>query len=91
MAEIELKRNPDRSELEEKGVFGWPVWTHEEATFPWTYDADEECYILEGEVIVTPDGGAPVHIQAGDFVRFPAGMSCTWEITRAIRKHYNFP
>ncbi len=91
MAEIQLERNADKGEMERRGVFDWPIWTHGEATFPWTYDADEECYILEGDVMVTPDGGEPVHVQAGDFVRFPAGMSCTWEIRKPIRKHYNFP
>lgn len=32
---------------------------------------------VQGEVIVTPNGGEPVHIQAGDLCTFPAGMSCT--------------
>jgi uncharacterized cupin superfamily protein len=46
--------------------------------------------LLEGDVIVTPRGGAPVHIGAGDLVTFPAGMSCTWEIRQMVRKHYTF-
>ncbi len=91
MAEIELERNPAREKLEEMGVFSWPVWEKEVSCFPWTYDTDEVCYILEGEVTVTPDGGEPVTIRAGDLVRFPAGMSCTWDITKPIRKHYDFP
>jgi uncharacterized cupin superfamily protein len=39
---------------------------------------------LKGKVTVTPDGGAPVEIKAGDYVTFPAGMKCTWEV-RPIR------
>ncbi len=91
MTGIELERNPAREKLEEMGVFSWPVWEKEVSSFPWTYDTDEICYILEGEVTVTPDGGEPVTIRAGDLVRFPAGMSCTWDITKPIRKHYDFP
>ncbi len=91
MTGIELERNPAREKLEEMGVFSWPVWEKEVSRFPWTYDTDEICYILEGEVTVTPDGGEPVTIRAGDLVRFPAGMSCTWDITKPIRKHYDFP
>ncbi len=91
MTGIELERNPAREKLEEMGVFSWPVWEKEVSRFPWTYDTDEVCYILEGEVTVTPDGGEPVTIRAGDLVRFPAGMSCTWDITKPIRKHYDFP
>ena len=91
MTGIELERNPAREKLEEMGVFSWPVWEKKVSRFPWTYDTDEVCYILEGEVTVTPDGGEPVTIRAGDLVRFPAGMSCTWDITKPIRKHYDFP
>ncbi|EKX36653.1 hypothetical protein GUITHDRAFT_78775, partial [Guillardia theta CCMP2712] len=58
--------------------------------FPWSYDSRETCLVLEGEVIVTPNKGEPVKIQAGDMAVFPQGMSCTWDVTKAIRKHYNF-
>ena len=27
---------------------------------------------------------------AGDLVTFPQGMDCTWEIGKAVRKHYKF-
>ncbi|HEY9661852.1 MAG TPA: cupin domain-containing protein, partial [Allocoleopsis sp.] len=60
------------------------------STFPWTYDEQETCYFLEGEVMVTPTGGQPVSMGKGDLVTFPAGMSCTWEILKDVRKHYCF-
>jgi len=72
------------------GAYDWPVWSGEESTFPWTYDQQETCYLLEGRVIVTPKGGEPVEIKRGDLVTFPAGMSCTWEILEAVKKHYTF-
>ncbi len=43
-----------------------------------------------GNVIVTPDGGQPVKMGKGDLVTFPAGMSCIWEITSDVKKHYLF-
>ncbi|NIQ95655.1 MAG: cupin domain-containing protein [Desulfuromonadales bacterium] len=46
--------------------------------------------MLEGEVEVTPDGGETVRFGAGDLVTFPAGMSCRWSISKAVRKHYRF-
>ena len=88
--DIKVDRHAARADLESRGVFGWPTWSKEESEFPWTYDEVERCYFLEGEVIVTPDGGEPVAIKAGDFATFPSGMSCTWKVTRAIRKHYSF-
>jgi uncharacterized cupin superfamily protein len=90
MSDIEIKHQPDEAELTAQGVFDWPVWEKEVSTFPWTYDARETCFVLEGEVVVTPEGGSPVTIRAGDFVSFPEGMSCTWEVRAPIRKHYSF-
>ncbi|NIR61007.1 MAG: cupin domain-containing protein [Gammaproteobacteria bacterium] len=88
MAEIKVERNPDDARLSELGVRGWPVWSCEPSTFPWTYDANETCYFLEGDVTVRPDEGEPVTVGRGDLVTFPRGMSCTWEVRQAVRKHY---
>lgn len=90
MATISITRQADRSELDQLGVSSWPIWEKEISTFPWTYDTSETCYLLEGEVVVTPDGGEPVSFGKGDLVTFPAGMSCTWDIRQAVRKHYRF-
>ena len=90
MSEIKLERDPSPETLDAMGVMAWPIWTKEPSTFPWTYDSAETCYFLEGDVTVTPDGGEPVTMGTGDLVTFPAGMSCTWEIRGAVRKHYNF-
>lgn len=88
MSEIKVERNPDDSRLQDLGVSAWPIWTKEESRFPWSYDTEETCYFLEGDVVVTPDGGGPVEMGKGDLVTFPAGMSCTWEIRGAVKKHY---
>jgi len=90
VSRIEVDRKPSEGTLERRGVFDWPIWTKEVSTFPWSYDSRETCYLLEGEVVVTPDDGAPVEIRKGDLVTFPAGMSCTWEIRSPVRKHYSF-
>ena len=89
MAVIEVKHLSEE-ELEQLGVFDWPIWEKEASTFPWSYSDKESCLILDGKVTVTPDGGLPVSFGAGDFVIFPAGMSCTWDIHEDVRKHYNF-
>ena len=90
MSEIKIERNPDQQRLDELGVSDWGIWTKEASEFPWTYDAEEVCYFLEGEVVVTPDGGEPVEMGVGDLVTFPAGMSCTWLIKQDVKKHYTF-
>lgn len=88
--EIKVIHQPDQDELNALGVSNWSIWTKAVSEFPWTYDEQETCYLLEGEVIVTPDGGQPVQFGKGDLVTFPAGMSCTWKILKDVKKHYRF-
>jgi len=88
MPDIKVDRNPDEGKLKEMGVFDWPIWTKELSEFPWHYDEQETCYFLEGDVVVTPEGGEPVEVGKGDLVIFPKGMSCTWKIKKDVRKHY---
>lgn len=88
MAAITVEHNPPQETLEKLGVKTWPTWEKETSKFAWSYDANETCYILEGEFTVIPDGGEPMTFGPGDLVTFPAGMSCTWEVHAPIRKHY---
>ena len=81
---------PGEEKLAQLGVKSWPIWSKDVSEFPWYYDSTETCYILEGQAVITPDGGAPVEINVGDLVVFPQGMQCRWKITREIRKHYRF-
>ncbi|GET35935.1 cupin domain-containing protein [Microseira wollei] len=87
---IKVERQPSQARLNQLGVSKWPIWTKEVSEFPWTYDDEETCYFLEGDVIVTPVGGEPVQMGKGDLVTFPARMSCTWKINLDVRKHYRF-
>jgi uncharacterized cupin superfamily protein len=90
MSQIRIEAQAEPTRLEHLGVGDWPIWTKETSVFPWEYDATETCYFLEGEVIVTPEGGEPVRMGKGDLVTFPVGMRCTWQVLSPVRKHYNF-
>lgn len=87
---IQVERNPSQERLAALGVTTWPTWSKEVSIFPWSYDSTETCYLLEGEVIVTPENEEPVQVNKGDLVVFPAGMTCTWDIRRSVKKHYRF-
>lgn len=90
MNEIEVERDPSERRLNELGVRQWPIWEKEVSVFPWHYDSTETCYLLEGEVIVTPKNGEAVRFGKGDLVTLRQGLSCTWDIRKAVRKHYAF-
>ena len=81
---------PDIEKLKAQGVFSWPIWEKEVSQFDWHYDSIEECYLLEGEVVVKTADGNVFEFGKGDFVTFPKDLSCEWEIKVPVKKHYNF-
>ncbi|KAL7484215.1 hypothetical protein ACHAW6_009857 [Cyclotella cf. meneghiniana] len=91
VSEIEVVTQPTDEFLEKKGVFSWSKWSCPPSKFPWTYDSTESCYLLQGQVTVTPtDGRKPATFGKGDFITFPSGMSCTWDVSERVEKHYMF-
>ena len=81
---------PNEEDLKKRGVSKWPIWTKEVSKFDWSYDSTEECFILDGKVVVETADGKKVEFGKGDFVTFPEGLSCKWDIKEPVRKHYNF-
>ena len=78
-----------KEELNNKGVFSWPVWTKEISRFDWTYSGEEHCYILDGEFNIETDEGT-FSVKPGDYVIFKDGLKCVWDIKKPVKKHYNF-
>lgn len=90
MPKITIEHNPSDARLKELNVANWAIWEKEVSEFPIDFDATETAYILEGEIIVTPEGGEPVTILPGDLVVFPEGLNSHWQVTKALRKHYSY-
>lgn len=89
MVPIMVEQAPSGERLARLGVADWPILCCDVSEFTRTYDQREVCYLLEGQVLVTPDDeGAPIEIAAGDLVVFPAGVSCRWEVLKPVRKQY---
>lgn len=80
----------EEKELKNRGVYSWPIWEKEISQFDWSYDSTEECLLLEGKVEVEMPDGKKVEFSKGDFVTFPKGLSCRWNVKEPVRKHYNF-
>jgi len=88
MAKVIIEKLSE-SEIKKRDIYNWPIWEKEISRFDWQYSSDEECLILDGEVVVETDDGN-FTIQAGDFVTFKAGLKCVWDVKNDICKHYNF-
>jgi len=82
-------QNLSKEEIENRGIKNWPTWQKEISRFDWEYQGDEECLILEGEVIVETEDDT-YSIKPGDFVTFKDGLRCVWDVKKSIKKHYNF-
>ncbi|MEZ0209892.1 MAG: cupin domain-containing protein [Methylophilus sp.] len=86
--QIQVQHNPAETQLNSLGVSKWPTWQKEVSVFDWTFHEEEKAYILTGECVVTPIGGAPVSFGKGDYVIFPAGLKVKWEVKQPLHKHY---
>lgn len=86
---IEIQKVSEE-DLEKRNVKAWPIWKKEISRFDWYYDDTEECYLLEGKVIVETEDGEKAEFGKGDYVTFPKGLSCVWDIKEPVKKHYTF-
>ena len=85
---IEIK-SMTMEQAENDGITSWPIWTCGISEFDWEYSDRESCYLLEGQVKVKTEWET-VNFGVGDFVVFPQGLKCIWEVTAPVKKHYNF-
>ncbi len=88
MEEVSIKKL-DLKQLKEKNINSWPIWEKEISQFDWYYESTEECFILEGEIVVYTET-KQYEIKSGDFVTFAKGLQCKWEVKKPVRKHYQF-
>jgi uncharacterized cupin superfamily protein len=77
----------DLDDLKELGVKSWPVMEYDEEKFEVFYDKTEQCYIVAGEATIVSEFES-ITVKPGDFITFPAGIECVWDVDSAITKHY---
>ncbi|XP_022720017.1 uncharacterized protein LOC111277853 [Durio zibethinus] len=88
---ITVESSPSDLRLSELGIKSWPKWGCPPGKYLLKFDAEETCYLLKGKVKVYPKGSSEyVEFGAGDLVTIPQGLSCTWDVSVAIDKHYKF-
>ncbi|MFK7816908.1 MAG: cupin domain-containing protein [Gammaproteobacteria bacterium] len=89
MPEIIVEKDLSDARKTELGFSEWNVWECEVREFRLDFDEElERSYILEGEIVVTPDGGKPITLVPGDYIIFPKGLKSMWSVTKQLRKHY---
>lgn len=64
------------------------TWAATPGTYHATYSAYEFVHLIEGEITITPDGGAPVTVRPGDAFTISDDFKGTWKITKPVLKHF---
>jgi uncharacterized protein len=65
------------------------IWQCAPGPSYWVQDENEVIYVLSGRMTVTPDGGEPAVVGAGDIAVLPTGWKGTWDIHETVRKVYS--
>ena len=86
---------PTEQYLQDRKVRSWKIWQkkvkedkRKVTKFEWCHYEAEEYYLLEGKVVVDTQDGK-IDLVAGDFVIFPAQLSCVWTIKESVKLHYH--
>ncbi len=69
-------------------VLNWPIWRCPVSSFSWEYDDKEMCLFISGLVEVKSEFELII-IGANDFVIFPKGLKCHWNVVEPVFKHYH--
>ncbi len=49
----------------------------------------ETITLIEGDVTITPEGGEPVNVRAGEIAYIPEGTRAKWEVRETVRKGFH--
>jgi uncharacterized cupin superfamily protein len=64
------------------------VWHCTPGVFMLSSPAETIC-LIEGDVTITPEGGEPITIGAGDIAFIPEGTRARWEVRETVRKGFH--
>jgi uncharacterized cupin superfamily protein len=49
----------------------------------------ETITLIEGDVTITPEGGEPVNVRAGEIAYIPEGTRAKWDVRETVRKGFH--
>ncbi len=64
------------------------TWEATVGVYRAVYAAYEFVHLIEGRIVITPDGGEAVTLGPGDGFVVEPGFSGTWEIQAPVKKHF---
>lgn len=64
------------------------TWEATLGTYRVTYKSWEYAHLIEGKIIIRPEGGEPYTVIAGDSFVIEKGFTGTWKIEENVKKHF---
>src|SRR5262249_9082042 len=64
------------------------IWEATPGAWRVSYDEWESCTLLSGHSVVTPEGGRPIELRAGDTLILEPGFTGVWRVVETTRKSY---
>ena len=64
------------------------MWEATPGTYRAVYDGFEFVHLVAGKLTITPDGGKPVSLSAGDAFVVEPDFKGTWKIDETVLKHF---
>jgi len=80
VGEVHVLRSDEGDRPYDAGL--WRVLGELPAPFHYDFEQNETIHVLEGEVVISVDGGPTLELTAGDVASFAAGGSATWQIVQ---------
>jgi uncharacterized cupin superfamily protein len=78
--EVHTLRSDEGDATYEAGL--WRVLGDLPEPFQYDFELNETIHVIEGEVVISVDGGPTLELGPGDVASFAAGSSATWRIAR---------
>ena len=64
------------------------TWEATVGTWHASYKFYEFVHLIEGQITITPDGGSPVTLRAGDAFVVEPSFKGTWVVEAPVKKHF---
>jgi uncharacterized cupin superfamily protein len=80
VGEVHALRSDEDGATYEAGL--WRVLDELPAPFNYHFECNETIHVIEGEVVISVDGGPTLELGPGDVASFASGSSATWRIAR---------
>lgn len=90
---MRVERAVSKERLEELGVSRWSMWKTGRCRLAWDWHADQQVYVVSGEVRVVPDGGDGTRFMrfvSGDLVRYPKWFEADLFFDGPYEERYRF-